>query len=189
MALCSVGLYAKPSLVLLVRPILNLFITSQGRRRGDSFIPDSVPSNAWPIILLITMAAVNRLIYVTQSPIHPLLSQLHLFPVILLTPSPLPMGLATKILMMSLTSDPSVGNYNICRHDKAAHKDGSGTLFWGSSSSPLIMSGFWGDAELVGSDGRGFATLCGKKGPPHNTDRHVDSKHKHSKTNGSRLPL
>lgn len=60
------------------------------------------------------------------------------------------MGLATKILMTSLTSDPSVGNYNICRHDKTAHKDGSGTLFWGNSSSPAIMSGFGGRYRVGG---------------------------------------
>lgn len=61
------------------------------------------------------------------------------------------MSPATKVLMMSLTSDPSVGNYNICRHDKAAHKDGSthSLFFWegglgggDDSSSPVIMSGF-----------------------------------------------
>lgn len=60
------------------------------------------------------------------------------------------MSPATKVLMMSLTSDPSVGNYNICRHDKAAHKDGSthSLFFRGGigrgedSSSPVIMSGF-----------------------------------------------
>lgn len=159
-------------------------------QEGDSFILNGV-SNAWPITLLMSMAAVKRLIYVTWSLIHPHLSHLHLFPVILLTPSLVPMGLATKDLMMSLTSDPSVGNYNICRHDKAACKDGSRTLFWCNSSSPAIMSGFRGEIQSwwghVG--GRGLATLCSKKGPPHNTDRHVDSKHKHSKTNGSRLPL
>lgn len=137
------------------------------------------------------MAAVKRLIDVTWSAIHSRLSQLHLFPVLLLTPSLRPMGPATKILMTSLTSDPSVGNYNICRHDKAAHKDGSGTFFWGNSSSPAIMSGFRGRCRVGGVVWvwGGVATLCSKKGPPHNTDRHVDSKHKHSKTNGSRLPL
>lgn len=70
------------------------------------------------------------------------------------------MRLATKILMTSMTSDPSVGNYNICRHDKAAHKDGSSTPFWGNSSSPAIMSGFgeggvqswWGRVGIGGGD-------------------------------------
>lgn len=54
-----------------------------------------------------------------------------------------------------MTSDPSVGNYNICRHDKAAHKDGSGTLFWGTSSSPVIMSGFGGRCRVGGVVGVG----------------------------------
>lgn len=174
-------------------PSFKLFLPSQEGRSRASFILNGVSSNAWPITLLISMAAVKRLIYVTRSPIHSCLSQLHLFPLILLTPSLLPMGLATKILMTSLTSDPSVGNYNICRHDKAAHKDGSGTLFWGNSSSPAIMSGVWQGGGVQSWWGHvgvgGLATLCSKKGPPHNTDRHVDSKHKHSKTNGSRLPL
>lgn len=44
-----------------------------------------------------------------------------------------------RTLMTSLTHNPSVGNYNICRNEKAAHKDGSGT--GGNPSSPLIMSG------------------------------------------------
>lgn len=34
---------------------------------------------------------------------------------------------ATATLMTSLTPNPSVGNYNICRHEKAAHKDGPST--------------------------------------------------------------
>lgn len=68
--------------------------------------------------------------------------------------------------------------------------------FGAASSSPVIMSGFGAGrgAESVGSGERGWggvgSPLCAvKRGPPHNTDRHVDSKHKHSKTNGSRLPL
>lgn len=171
---------------------------SQEGRSREPFILSGVSSNAWPITLLISKAAVKRLIYVTLVCIHSCLRWLRLFPVVPLTTSLLPMGRATKVLMMSLTSDLSVGNYNICHHDKAAHKDGSLTLFWANSSSPVIMSKFGGDAELVGVmfvcalEGRvggGLATLFSKKGPPHNTDRHVDSKHKHSKTNGSRLPL
>lgn len=47
----------------------------------------------------------------------------------------------------------------------------------------------WVEVVVVVRGVEGLATLCSKKGPPHNTDRHVDSKHKHSKTNGSRLPL
>lgn len=58
--------------------------------------------------------------------------------------------------MMCLTHNPSDGNYNICRHEKAAHKDGSG-----NSSSPSIVSWFGlrggggggGVAELLGSCG------------------------------------
>lgn len=123
---------------------------SQEGRSRDSFIFDGVSSDAWPITLLISMAAVKRLMYVTWSLIHYRLSHLHLFPVILLTPSPLPMAPATKILMTSLTSDSSVGNYNICRHGKAAHKDGPGTLFLGNSSSPAIMSGFGGRCRVGG---------------------------------------
>lgn len=38
-----------------------------------------------------------------------------------------PSTLATETLMTSLTPNPSVGNYNICRHERAAHKDGPGT--------------------------------------------------------------
>lgn len=62
-----------------------------------------------------------------------------------------------------------------------------------------VMQSWWGRVGGGGGGGveclwggGGLATLCGKKSkkrPPHNTDRHVDSKHKHSKTNGSRLPL
>lgn len=138
-----------------MHPSFKVFIPSQGGSSRDSFILCGVSSNAWPITLLISMAAVKRLIDVTRSPIHSRLSQLHLFPVVLLSPSLLPMGPATKILMTSLTSDPSVGNYNICRHDKAAHKDGSDTLFWGNSSSPAIMSGVWrGGVEMQSWWGR-----------------------------------
>lgn len=135
-------------------------------QEGDSSVLNGV-SNAWPITLLMSMAVVKRLIYVTWSLIHPHLSHPHLFPVILLTSSLVPMGRATKDLMMSLTSDLSVGNYNICRHDKAACKDGSRALFWCNSSSPAIMSGFGGGAVQswwghVG--GMGLAILCSKKG-------------------------
>lgn len=150
MPMCNIKLYRKPCLFCLYTRSFKVFIPSQGGRSRDSFIPDGVSSNAWPITLLISTAAVKRLIDVTWSPIHSRLSQLHLFPVVLLSPSPLPVGLATKILMTSLTSDPSVGNYNICRHDKAAHKDGSGTLFWGNFSSPAIMSGFRGRCRVGG---------------------------------------
>lgn len=73
----------------------------------------------------------------TWSPIHSRLNQPHLFPSrSFLSPSLLPVGPVTEILMTSLTSDPSVGNYNICRHDKAAHKDGSATLLFGATLPP-----------------------------------------------------
>lgn len=82
-----------------------------------------------------------------------------------------PSSPATETLMMSLTHNPSVGNYNICRHEKAAHKDGSSTGC--NSSSPLIMSGFriaeegvWGVGGwcrvvgVVWEEGEGVTTLC-----------------------------
>lgn len=179
------------SLFCLNSPSFRLFMPSQESRSRDSFILTGVSSNAWPITLLISMAAVKRLIYVTWSAIYSRLSRLRPFPLVPV-PSHLPIGSATKILMTSLTSDPSVGNYKICHHDH----DASCTLFWDNCSSPVIMSWFWrGNAKFVGFYEcvrvrfGGFATLCGKKGPPHNKDRHVDSKHKHSKTNGPRLPL
>lgn len=191
MPVFSTRLWIKPgSLFCLNSPSFRLFMPSQENRSRDSFILTGVSTNAWPITLLISMAAVKRLTYVTWSAIYSRLSQLHPFPLVL-APFHLPMGSATKILMMSLTSYPSVGNYKICHHDH----DASCTLFWDNCSSPVIMSWFWGEMlSLWGSMSvcvrfGGFATLCRKKRPPHNKDRHVDSKHKHSKTNGPRLPL
>lgn len=60
---------------------------------------------------------------------------------------------ATETLMTSLTSNPSVGNYNICRHEKAAHKDGPST---GVTLPPPRLClglgcGGGGNAELLGS--------------------------------------
>lgn len=148
-SVCNIRLHRKPekAFFFVYTPHPLLFIPSQGRRNGGSFILSGVSHNAWPITLSISTAAVKRLIDVTPSPIHSRLSRLHLFSVVLLRASLFPMGLATKILMTSLTSDPSVGNYNICRHDKAADKDGSGTLLWGNSSSPSIMSGLGGEIQ------------------------------------------
>lgn len=57
---------------------------------------DGVSSDAWPITLVTSMAAVKRLIYATWSLIQ-CLSKLCPFTVILLTLSPLPNGLAHQI--------------------------------------------------------------------------------------------
>lgn len=69
------------------------------------------------------------LIDVSQSLVRSRLSQRRLFPVhsppLPPTPRP-PTGPAAQILMTTLTSDPSVGNYNICRHDKAGCRYGPG---------------------------------------------------------------
>lgn len=71
--------------------------------------------------------------------------------------------------MTSLTHNPSVGNYNICRHEKAAHKDGSGA---GVTLPPPLglgcVGGRWGACRVVGVvwvEGEEVTTLCSKKRP------------------------
>lgn len=74
--------------------------------------------------------------------------------------------------MTSLTPNPSVGNYNICRHEKAAHKDGPGigvTLPSLNYVWVLVAEGSGGQCRVVGVmwvEGEGVTTLCSKKGPP-----------------------
>lgn len=79
---------------------------------------------------------------------------------------------ATETLMTSLTPNPSVGNYNICRHEKAAHKDGPST---GVTLPPprlclgLGFGGGGGQCRVVGIvwvEGEGAPTLCSKKRLP-----------------------
>lgn len=121
-------------------------------RRGDS-------RNAWPITLSISMATVkgaDRCEPVARPfPSEPEPS----FPSTLTprpppTPRP-PTGPAAQILMTTLTSDPSVGNYNICRHDKAGCRYGPGH----SPSLPpclfLPLDHVWdGDGEVMWEGGR-----------------------------------
>lgn len=128
--------------------ICKISIPSQGGTSGAPIIFIGVSCNAWPITLSLLKA--SRCDWVS----HPFLSEpAPSFPSWSFKPFS-PSSTATTILMTSLTCDPSVGNYNICQHEKTAHKDGSGTLFWGNSSSPSIKSGFRGvDTELVGSCG------------------------------------
>lgn len=169
------------------------------------FIRRSVSRNAWPITLSISMATVkgaDRCEPVARPfPSEPAPS----FPSTLTHPPPTPRpptGPAAQILMTTLTSDPSVGNYNICRHDKAGCRYGPGH----STSLPprsCLGRSWWGHVGgWEGGRGKGGGgALCevrkggcgGARGwggrRPHNTDRHVDSKHKHGKTNGSRPPL
>ena len=107
--------------------------------------------------------------------------------------------------MTCLTRDPSVANYNICRHDKSLAQTKMAEARSSSTSGaalllPAVHSPHppHGGPEVLGEDGLGlgFKEKGGKGGMqlkeggrPCDTDRHVDSKHKHGKTNGSRLPL
>lgn len=111
---------------LFMRSVLQKFSYHHRGRCGHSIVLVGVSLSAWPITLSIPMTAVKRLIDVTQSPVSSRLSQLRLFSVLLSGPFA-PSSPATETLMTSLTHNPSVGNYNICRNEKAAHKDGSGT--------------------------------------------------------------
>lgn len=72
---------------------------------------------------------------------------------------------ATETLMTSLTPNPSAGNYNICRHEKAGHKDGV-TL---PPPRPCLGLGcVCGGGRVVGVvwvKGEGVTILCSKKSP------------------------
>lgn len=121
----NVRLLWNPTFFCLYRLSFKVSYHHRGRC-GHSIMSVGGSLSAWPITLSVPKAVVKRLIDVIQSPIPSSLSQLRLFPVLLSGPSLLQPP-ATETLMTSLTPNPSVGNYNICRHEKAAHKDGPGT--------------------------------------------------------------
>lgn len=138
---------------------------SQEGRSRDSFILDDVSFDAWPITLLISMAAVERLIYVTWSPIHYRLSQLHLFPVILLTPSPLPIGSGHQntndvLDKWSISWQlQHLSPWQSCPQRWPSHS------FWETLPPPWLCLDLGGDVELVGSCGCVY--VCGGVGVSH----------------------
>lgn len=82
-------------------------------------------------------------------------------------------------LMTCSTGHPSAGNYNICRHHKRGPQRWLGQLsllelplFTGRI--PLDYVWRWKEGE---TQTHGY--FVWRKGQPHNTDRHADSKHKH----------
>lgn len=114
-------------------------------------------------------ASVKRLIYVTRPVILSRLIPAPSFPSLLTCSLP-PKGPATKILMTSLTCDPSVGNYNICRHDKAAHKDGPAAVFGPALPPQRLCLGSGGEMRSwwgrVGEGGGGIHSVWLKRGRP-----------------------